>query len=183
MARSNINIHKFPQMDVLQYFRGPIILFLAALLLVVMTLLVTIRVQRVSGTEVGVKVNNLSGEITVITSSGTQIYNGLLNSFHLLDATVQRLEMTADPSRGDRPKRDDLRIKTIDGSDVNVDITIMAEEPRLSAYITAMRETLAPLLGISPDAVGVKATTTEQLGFVGRAEGIEAHAVCLLRGG
>ena len=66
---------------------------------------------------------------------------------------------------------------------VNVDITIMAEEPRLTTYITAMRETLAPLLGVSPDAVGVKATTTEQLGFVGRAEGIETHAVCLLRGG
>jgi 2-C-methyl-D-erythritol 2,4-cyclodiphosphate synthase len=64
---------------------------------------------------------------------------------------------------------------------VNVDITIMAQEPRLAPYITAMRETLAPLVGLAPDAVGVKATTTEKLGFVGRAEGIEAHAVCLLR--
>ncbi len=124
MARSNINIYKFPQMDMLRYFRGSIILFLAALLLIVMTLLVTVRIQRVGGTEVGVKINNLSGDITVITSSGTQIYNGLLNSFHLLDATVQRLEMTADASRGDRPKRDDLRIKTIDGSDVFLDLTI-----------------------------------------------------------
>jgi 2-C-methyl-D-erythritol 2,4-cyclodiphosphate synthase len=62
----------------------------------------------------------------------------------------------------------------------NADVTIMAEEPRLGPYVTAMRETLAALLGISTDAMGVKATTTEQLGFVGRAEGIEAHAVCLL---
>jgi regulator of protease activity HflC (stomatin/prohibitin superfamily) len=84
----------------------------------------TFRVQRVSGTEVGIKINNLSGDITVIEDSGTNIYNGLLNSFHLLDLTVQRLEMTADPSRGDRNGKDDLRIKTVDGSDVFLDLTI-----------------------------------------------------------
>jgi len=87
-------------------------------------LMVNFRVQRVSGTEVGIKVNNVTGDITVIAESGTNIYNGLLNSFHLLDMTVQRLEMVADPNRGERSNRDDLRIKTVDGSDVFLDLTI-----------------------------------------------------------
>jgi regulator of protease activity HflC (stomatin/prohibitin superfamily) len=86
--------------------------------------MVTFRVQRVSGTEVGIKVNNVTGDITVIAESGTNIYNGLLNSFHLLDMTVQRLEMVAQADRGNRSGRDDLRVKTVDGSDVFLDLTI-----------------------------------------------------------
>lgn len=105
-------------------FKGSLILLLLALIGITVFFLVTFRVQRVSGTEVGIKVNNVTGDITVITESGTNIYNGLLNSFHLLDMTVQRLEMVADPKRGERTSRDDLRIKTIDGSDVFLDLTI-----------------------------------------------------------
>ncbi|MEO0794788.1 MAG: SPFH domain-containing protein [Verrucomicrobiota bacterium] len=108
----------------LRPFRGTIILALSAMLLLSIAMLFTIRVQKVSGTEVGVKVNNLNGDLTVVPESGTYIYNGFLNSFHLLDTTVQRLEMTADSGRGDRAARDDLRIKTIDGSDVFLDLTI-----------------------------------------------------------
>lgn len=62
----------------------------------------------------------------------------------------------------------------------NADITIMAEQPRLRPHIDAMRAIVAEDLQITPDAVSVKATTTEQLGFVGRREGIEAHAVVML---
>jgi len=62
----------------------------------------------------------------------------------------------------------------------NVDITICAQEPKLSPRIELMRGTLAPLLGVDIDAVSVKATTTERLGFTGRKEGISAYAVCLL---
>ncbi len=109
---------------VLKNFGGSIILFLLALISVTVFVLYTFRVQRVSGTEVGIKINNLTGDITVIEQSGTNIYNGLLNTFHLLDLTVQRLEMTADPRRGDRNGKDDLRIKTVDGSDVYLDLTI-----------------------------------------------------------
>lgn len=64
----------------------------------------------------------------------------------------------------------------------NVDITVLAEAPKLAPYLDAMKKTLAPLLRIQPSALGIKATTTESLGFVGRKEGIEAHCVCLLVG-
>jgi regulator of protease activity HflC (stomatin/prohibitin superfamily) len=108
----------------LQGFKGSLALLFIALAVMSIFLVVSFRVQRVSGTEVGIKVNNVTGDITVIEKSGTNIYNGLLNSFHLLDMTVQRLEMVADPNRGERSNRDDLRIKTVDGSDVFLDLTI-----------------------------------------------------------
>jgi len=109
---------------VLRHFRGTIILVLIAILLFAVMLLFTVRVQQVSGTEIGVKVNNLTGEVTVVPESGTHIYNGFLHSFFVLDTTVQRLEMTAEPNRTDRDAPDDMRIKTVDGSDVYLDLTI-----------------------------------------------------------
>ena len=62
----------------------------------------------------------------------------------------------------------------------NADVTIVCERPRLSGYRLEMRERLAAALGVASDAVSVKATTTEGMGFEGRGEGIAAHAVCLL---
>jgi len=62
----------------------------------------------------------------------------------------------------------------------NVDITIALQRPKLAPHIQAMRETLAPILGVSADRVSVKATTTERLGFVGRCEGCEVWASALL---
>jgi 2-C-methyl-D-erythritol 2,4-cyclodiphosphate synthase len=62
----------------------------------------------------------------------------------------------------------------------NADLTVIAQRPRLSAYIQAMRETLARDLGCHPERVNVKATTTERMGFTGRGEGIAAMAVVLL---
>ena len=59
----------------------------------------------------------------------------------------------------------------------NVDVTIVCEKPKLASYIDQMRECLAGAMGIHVGAVNVKATTTEKLGFAGRGEGIEAHAV------
>ena len=63
---------------------------------------------------------------------------------------------------------------------VNVDLVIVAERPRLAAHRTAMATLLAAALRVTGDAVGVKATTTEGMGFEGRGEGISATAVCLL---
>lgn len=63
----------------------------------------------------------------------------------------------------------------------NVDITIALQRPKLAPHITAMRETLAPILGVAMDAVSVKATTTERLGFVGRGEGCEVWASAILK--
>jgi len=63
----------------------------------------------------------------------------------------------------------------------NVDLTIVAQKPRLAPYIEKMRETIAGDLDIPHEAVNVKATTTEGMGFEGRGEGISAYAVALLR--
>ena len=62
----------------------------------------------------------------------------------------------------------------------NVDITIIAQKPKLAPYIMQMRGNVAQALGVDEAAVNVKATTTERLGFAGREEGIAAEAVCLL---
>mgnify|MGYP003492885611 CR=1 FL=1 len=62
----------------------------------------------------------------------------------------------------------------------NCDITVVCERPKVGPHAQAMREVIAADLGIDVDAVSVKATTTETLGFTGRREGIAAQAVCLL---
>ncbi len=62
----------------------------------------------------------------------------------------------------------------------NVDVTIMAQKPKLLPYIPQMAATIAEDLGIDADSVSVKATTTERLGFTGREEGIAAMAVALI---
>jgi len=62
----------------------------------------------------------------------------------------------------------------------NVDITVIAQKPKLASYIPAMRNNLAGDLQVSEAQVNIKATTTEGMGFTGRGEGIAAHAVALL---
>jgi 2-C-methyl-D-erythritol 2,4-cyclodiphosphate synthase len=62
----------------------------------------------------------------------------------------------------------------------NVDITIIAQAPKMSPHIEAMRANVAADLGVDLDCVSVKATTTERLGFTGRGEGIAAQATALL---
>ena len=62
----------------------------------------------------------------------------------------------------------------------NIDATVVAEAPKLAPHIAKMRENIAAALGISPDAVSVKATTEEGLSFTGERLGIAAHAVCLI---
>lgn len=63
---------------------------------------------------------------------------------------------------------------------INADITIIAQRPKMRPYVDAMRANVGADLGIDTDAVSVKATTTEGLGFTGRAEGIAAQASVLL---
>jgi 2-C-methyl-D-erythritol 2,4-cyclodiphosphate synthase len=63
---------------------------------------------------------------------------------------------------------------------VNIDATILAQEPRMAPHVPRMIENIAADLGIPPATVNIKATTTEHLGFLGRAEGIAAQAVVLL---
>ncbi len=63
----------------------------------------------------------------------------------------------------------------------NADVTIVAQKPKISPYIQKMKETVSGALECSPGQISIKATTTEELGFEGRKEGISAQAVCLLR--
>ena len=62
----------------------------------------------------------------------------------------------------------------------NVDVTLIAQKPKVGAYIPQMAENIAGVLGLELDRVNVKATTEEGLGFTGHLEGISCHAVCLL---
>jgi len=63
----------------------------------------------------------------------------------------------------------------------NIDSTIVAEKPKLSPYIPAMTQTLAGVMSVAPEAISIKATTTERLGFTGREEGIAAYATVLIK--
>ncbi|MEW6660517.1 MAG: 2-C-methyl-D-erythritol 2,4-cyclodiphosphate synthase [Thermodesulfobacteriota bacterium] len=63
---------------------------------------------------------------------------------------------------------------------VNVDAVIVAEAPRLAPHFPGMIANLAPVLGLSPEDLNLKATTTEQMGFAGKGEGIAAYAVVLV---
>jgi 2-C-methyl-D-erythritol 2,4-cyclodiphosphate synthase len=63
---------------------------------------------------------------------------------------------------------------------VNVDATIVAQQPRLAPHISAMQAKLAPILGLTPADINIKATTTEHMGFAGRGEGMAAYAVVLV---
>lgn len=63
---------------------------------------------------------------------------------------------------------------------VNADLTLLCEAPRLAGHRTQIRESIAALLGVTVDAVNLKATTTEKMGFLGRREGLAAEAVVLI---
>jgi 2-C-methyl-D-erythritol 2,4-cyclodiphosphate synthase len=62
----------------------------------------------------------------------------------------------------------------------NVDCTIVLEKPKINPHIDAMKKVLAPLMNVEEDAVSIKATTNETLGYVGREEGVCAYAVALI---
>ncbi len=63
----------------------------------------------------------------------------------------------------------------------NIDLTVVAQKPKIAPYVPRMRERIASAFGISPELVSVKGTTTEKLGFTGRGEGIAAFCSVLLR--
>lgn len=71
-------------------------------------------------------------------------------------------------------------IATKDYHLVNIDATICAERPKMNPHIPAMKQCMAKVIGCDADAISIKATTTEKLGFTGRQEGISAYAVALI---
>ena len=88
-----------------------------AFLVLVVFVFATIRVGRVTGEQTGILLNKLNGRMTVIEQSGVRIYNGITGDFYVLDKTLQTLEMRS-------ARKDDLKIKTVDGSDVHIDLKI-----------------------------------------------------------
>ena len=76
-----------------------------------------------------------------------------------------------------------VAVRTLGFRIANLDVTILAQDPKIGPFRAAMVGNLAEAVGIEPDRVNVKATTTEGLGFVGRGEGIAASAVVLLEEG
>lgn len=89
-----------------------------------------------------------------------QAYSGI-SSLVLLERI-----MTLVKARGFRP--------------VNLDAVVVAQEPRLAPHLADMVANLSPILGLPPECINLKATTTEHLGFTGRGEGISAYAVVLV---
>lgn len=72
------------------------------------------------------------------------------------------------------------KLRTAGYRPLNADLTLVAEKPRVAQHMQAMRANLAVDLGVPLDAVNVKATTTEKMGWIGRGEGLAAHAVALV---
>ncbi len=96
----------------------------------------SVRIGQVSGEQVGIKLNKLNGEMTVIQESGSYIYNGITERFFVLNKTIQTLEMSQDASRGDRLSDDSLKIKTIDGSDVYVQLKVQYKiDPNMAEVV------------------------------------------------
>ncbi len=108
------------------------------------------------------------------------ICDAVLGSIGLSD--IGRIFPNTDPQWKNVPSKIFLqeaarRIKDAGGEIINVDSSIIAEAPKISPYVETMKSNIAAALGITPQQVGVKATTNEGLGFAGRKEGIAAFAV------
>ncbi len=118
------NQQQAPDFKALQQVLGGTLIWVGAAFLAIMLFtFTTLRVGKVSGEEVGFLLNRITGNIETI-DTGTKIYNGLIKEFYILDKTLQIMEMTEVSGRGDRSGKDDLKIKTIDGSDVYVDLKV-----------------------------------------------------------
>jgi regulator of protease activity HflC (stomatin/prohibitin superfamily) len=99
-------------------FGGSLIWVALAFLIVVVVLFSSVRIGRVSGEQVGIKLSKISGTVAVVEESGVHFYNGILSDFYTLDRTMQTMEMTG----GHRGQS--LKVKTIDGSDVYIDLKV-----------------------------------------------------------
>lgn len=98
------------------------------------------------------------------------------------EVDIGHLFPNTDPRWKDAPSRLFLeeaarRIRACGGRIVNVDATVLAENPKIYPHIQAMKGVIAEALGVPPARIGIKATTNERMGFVGREEGIAAMAV------
>ena len=92
----------------------------------------------------------------------------------------------SDPQWKDAPSKIFLKeaasqIKKQNGQLINVDAMLIAEAPKIAPHISAMKNNIATALGVKPGDIGIKATTNETMGFIGRGEGMAAHAVASIQ--
>jgi|TARA_B100000700_G_C14957442_1_gene814685 2-C-methyl-D-erythritol 2,4-cyclodiphosphate synthase len=92
----------------------------------------------------------------------------------------------SDPQWKDAPSKIFLQeaasqIKKQNGQLINVDAMLIAEAPKIAPHISAMKNNIAAALGVKPRDIGIKATTNETMGFIGRGEGMAAHAVASIQ--
>ncbi len=92
----------------------------------------------------------------------------------------------SDPQWKDAPSKIFLQeaasqIKKQNGQLINVDAMLIAEAPKIAPHIPAMKNNIAAALGVKPRDIGIKATTNETMGFIGRGEGMAAHAVASIQ--
>ncbi len=116
--RNNMDLQALSKM-----LGGGSVLLAVTFLVLALFMFKTFRIERVSGEEVGFLLNRITGKVEVL-GPGTKIFNGLVREFYVLDKTLQTIDMTETQGRGDRKEKDDLKIKTKDGSDVWVDMKV-----------------------------------------------------------
>lgn len=110
---------------IVQILRGGGIWVILTIFIIAILGFKTFRMGEVTGEQVGVVLDKMTGEMKVIEASGVHIYNSITNEFFILDRTLQTISMTEALGRGNRRnKKDDLKVKTIDGSDVYVDLQV-----------------------------------------------------------
>lgn len=107
-----------------QLFGGTLFWFVLALLVAGVVSFLSFRFDHITGEQVGVLLDRMSGKMEVITKPGVQIYFGITTKLYIFDKNLQTLEMSSVINRGEREGRDDLKVKTIDGSDVYVDLKV-----------------------------------------------------------
>ena len=116
------------------------ILPIATVLILVVSAATTLRVGRIQPDEIGVFVNNMSGDVTVKIQPGANVYNAWLTDFYVLDNVEQSYEMSASSGRNDA-----VRIKTRDGADVTLDVTI---NYRLTSDVGVIKNRVVPESGL-----------------------------------
>lgn len=118
------HIKKARNEALMNVLRGKFLWVAVAFLVLAVFLFTSIRIGRVTGEQVGVMLNKLNGSITIINQSGVKIYNGITNDFYVLDKTLQTLEISSGADQNQNDSGDRLKIKTVDGSDVYVDLRV-----------------------------------------------------------
>jgi len=115
---------RFDEDSHLPHLTGGLAWLSAAVIVLLVTTFSVLRVGRIAADEVGVLLNKWTGEMVIVPQAGQKFYISLVHRLYVLDRTVQTLEMTVAPDRGERSGKDEVKIKTVDGSDVMVDVVV-----------------------------------------------------------